>query len=240
VNEILRIIAGASWPRMARLGTWPLTFDVRADVAAMVGTGYDPTFQLYRTHERQLFDSYMMKNWGMQPLKLPDALTDLWGDAGVSMLSSTVEEPSTAFELRQRLIACLYWLGEALRPDSDSARLVRVVTASEALLGRDSSTGRSRNQEHVIRLLPALLQPSERQERSRIVSVVADAFAGRNEVLHHGRLVRAPLVDEFGGLVWQAARATLNLPSGVVDEASLNSWASAHSGRRSRRQDCSP
>ena len=224
VNEVLRILAGASWPRMVRLGTWPLTFDFVADVPATVGTGYDPTVQLYRTHERQSFDSYMMKNWGMRSLKLPDALTDLWGEAGVSVLSSTVEQPSKAVELHQRLIACLYWLGEALRPDSDSARLVRVVTASEALLGKESIGGRSRNLGQALRLMPPLLGPLDRSRRSEVASVITRAFRGRNEVLHHGRLVRAPLVDEFGGLVWQSARAFLKLPPEVVDQPGLSAW----------------
>jgi hypothetical protein len=66
---------------------------------------------------------------------------------------------------------------------------------------------------------------------------VTKAFHGRHEVLHHGRLVRAPLVDEFGSLVWQAARATLQLPSDVVDEPSLNNWVRAHSERRAQRRD---
>ena len=96
---------------------------------------------------------------------------------------------------------------------------------------RRVNLGRSGNLEQVLRLMPTLVSPLERSRRSEVTSVITRAFRGRNEVLHHAQLVKAPLVDEFGGLVWQAARASLDLAPEVVDEPSLSVRGTTHFDR---------
>ena len=236
-TELLLTLAGACWIEMARPLVWPLSFEFSSDIPAMVGSGSDPALQLFRTHERFKFDSYMMKNQGMSGrLSLPDLPERLWGETGFRSLSKIVSAPTEASPLQQRVASCLYWLGESLRPDPDATRIVRLVTAAEALLGKDREPGRQRdNVASVRRSAVALLGKTDRRARNETNKLIDAGFQARNDVLHRGILVRAPIADAFGRVIWEAARATLNLPKSVTDQPQLEQWVQAQEAGHAER-----
>lgn len=219
VPQAFRLLMGACWPAFAHEGAF---FPV------VVGHFPSPEATPFRVvGPGTSFPIVRLQEWGRGHfVVLPDLLRRHLGD-GLAGTLVTLLGQQRPTEMGRRLLAGLEWLGESAKPDLPEARLVKVGTALEALVGGDAVNDdllTTRGITATIAERAAFLVGRSTDDRLALHREVARRYGGRSAVLHGSARTTEQQVTEFGDLVWKIARALLARLDEIGSLADLTGW----------------
>lgn len=219
VEEALRTLVGALWPLL-----------VRSHYLVPVVVGHHP--QPSATPFRQVGSQRFEESRGSlhapgHSVQLPRHLEEHWGKDGLEALLGLAGTNFAGSKMAQRLAPGLGWLGEAAKPDTIAARMVKVATALEALIGGDPPreghlTGRGITATLAERA--AFLVGQNPEDRDRVHRDVCDYYDKRSDVLHRRGEVTTEEVADFGTLTWRVARSIVARLDELPDLEALAKW----------------
>lgn len=219
VEEALRIVTGALWPLFGADDYF---------VPVVVGQHPQPSATPFRqVGSPQFYVSrgsyHRLGHW----VRLPDHLEQHWGEDGVKALLRLAGTGFVGSEMGGRVASGLRWLGEAAKPDTLEARMVKVTTALEALVGgepRDERFLTGRGIRATLAERAAFLIGESAQGRLAVHKDVSRYYEKRSDVLHGRGAVSREEVDDFGLLTWRVVRTVVAKLDDLPTLAALNKW----------------
>ncbi len=195
VDEVLRVLSGMCWTILSvtpLLERWPFGARGEPVLPSAVGGGLDPGLPPFRQAGGSHFSGSFGRLHSTGPMPVfPEDVDRIWGEACVARLSRVYSRPDGATATELRLLTCLRWLGESLKPDIPAARTVKLAAALEGLVGRP--TKGSRGDSAGVRKRLAKLATPDPQRQREIARLLEDLYSRRDDVMHRGELgVRAP------------------------------------------------
>jgi len=219
VEEALRILMGALWPLFVR---------PYQAVPAVVGHHPQPGATPFRQVDSQRFqESRGSLHAPGHSVQLPRHLEEYWGKDGLHALLSLAGNSFRGSAMAQRLAPGLGWLGEAVKPDTVAARMVKVATALEALIGGDPREERYLTGRGITATLAeraAFLIGESAEDRLAVHKDVSHYYAKRSEVLHSAGAVGPEEVGAFGTLTWRVARSIVARLDELPNVDALAKW----------------
>jgi hypothetical protein len=219
VQEALRTLMGALWPLF---GTGDYF------VPVVVGQHPQPSATPFRQVGSPSFEVsrgsfHRLGHW----VRLPDHLEQHWGEDGLGALLGLASTGFAGSEMAERVASGLGWLGETAKPDILEARMVKVTTALEALVGGEPSQERfltGRGIGATLAERAAFLIGETAEDRLKVHKDVSRYYGKRSDVLHSRGAVSREEVDDFGLLTWRVVRALVAKLDDLPTLAALNEW----------------
>lgn len=219
VQEALRILMGALWPLFSQRDQL---------LPVIVGHHPQPSATPFRQVGAQQFQEsrgsfHAPGHW----VRLPDHLREHWGQDGLEALLALAAGGFKGSDMAERVASGLGWLGEAVKPDILEARMVKVATALEALIGGEPKqeqfvTGRGITATLAERA--AFLMEETAGKRLKVHKTVSDYYGRRSEVLHRRGTVTVEEVAAFGTLTWKVARSIVARLEKLPNLDALTKW----------------
>jgi len=219
VEEVLRVVTGA---------LWPLTSTDDYFMPVVVGQHPQPSATPFRQVGSPQFhisrgSFHRLGHW----VRLPEHLEQHWGEGGVKTLQRLAGAGFAGSEMAGRVGSGLRWLGEAAKPDTLEARIVKVTTALEAVVGGEPPDERFLTGRGITATLAeraAFLIGEPGQDRLAVHREVSRYYGKRSDVLHRTGAVSREEVDEFGLLIWRVVKSVVARLDDLPTLGALNEW----------------
>lgn len=219
VEEALRIVTGAVWPLFSAGDYF---------VPVIVGQHPQPSATPFRRVGLPQFhvsrgSYHRLGHW----VRLPEHLERHWGEDGVKALQRLAGAGFAGSDMAGRVASGLRWLGEAAKPDILEARMVKVTTALEAVVGGEPGDERFLTGRGITATLAeraAFLIGEPGQDRLAVHRGVSRYYKKRSRVLHGRGAISREEVDDFGLLIWRVVKAVVAKLDDLPTLGALNEW----------------